>query len=128
MTNFEFFIIAAIVSLVITTALHSIAGEYYLIKPMFKHRGNKVLNHHLARIVIRFAWHLTSILWLLLAVILYLTAFETKDLEFGILLSTGVVFIVVGIYDLIVSRGRHIGWPSLMAIGICTFSAAFLLN
>ncbi|GAA6152962.1 hypothetical protein [Pseudoteredinibacter isoporae] len=128
MTGFDYLIIAAIAFLIITALLHSIAGEHFLIKPMFKYRGNKVLENEFARLILRFAWHLTSVLWFLLAVILYLLAFDIDNLNHGILLYTGLAFIGIGVFDLIASRGKHIGWPSLLAIGVCTLSASFLVN
>ncbi|MBB6523128.1 hypothetical protein [Pseudoteredinibacter isoporae] len=128
MTGFDYLIIAAIAFLIITALLHSIAGEHFLIKPMLKYRGNRVLENDLARLVLRFAWHLTSILWFLLAAILYLLAFDIEKLNSGILVYTGIAFVGIGVFDLIASRGRHIGWPSLLAVGICTLSASFLLK
>lgn len=128
MTGFDYLIIAAIAFLLITALLHSIAGEHFLIKPMFKYRGNRVLENELARLVLRFAWHLTSVLWFLLAAILYLLAFDAEHLSVGILFYTGVAFVGIGLFDLIASRGRHIGWPSLLAVGVCTLSASCLIG
>lgn len=118
MTLFAAMIIAAIVCLIAVSALHSIAGEKLLLAPMFKRRGNKVLDNGLARLVLRFAWHLTSILWIMMAIILYVLVFSPDQLPSIILLTFGIGFTLVGIFDLIVSRARHVGWPVLTAIGV----------
>jgi len=118
MTLFAAMIIAAIVSLIAVSALHSIAGEKLLLTPMFERRGNKVLDNALARLVLRFAWHLTSILWIMMAIILYVLVFSPEHLPSTILLTFGIGFMVVGIFDLIVSKARHMGWPVLTAIGV----------
>lgn len=118
MTLFAAMIIAAIISLIAVSALHSIAGEKLLLAPMFERRGNKVLDNALARLVLRFAWHLTSILWIMMAIILYVLVFSPDQLPSVILLTFGIGFTLVGIFDLIVSKARHMGWPVLTAIGV----------
>jgi len=121
MTLAQGFISAAIIALVIVSFLHSYFGEKLLIAPMFKRRGNAVLENDLARKVMRFAWHATSVMWVMMAVVLYPVGFEPADLSTTILLTFGIGFLLIGLFDLIASRGRHIGWPVLTAIG------AFLL-
>jgi len=46
---------ASIALLLLTGVVHSVGGEVYLIRPLFKYRGNRVLENSLARMVIRFA-------------------------------------------------------------------------
>ena len=45
---FQWLVVASIAGLVVTSVLHSIGGEIYLLRPLFKHRGNRVLDHQLA--------------------------------------------------------------------------------
>ena len=88
-------------------------------------RGNRVLDHQLARMVLQFAWHLTSVTWIVLAVILYALAFDEPRLQTVILGSVGLSFAAVGLFDLVVSRGRHIGWPPLLLTGVFALAAMF---
>lgn len=103
--------------------LHSFFGEKLLLGPMFKHRGNEVLKSELARKVLRGAWHLTSLLWIIMAIVLYALAFDPSRLAETILLSFGVGSLLAGLYSLIHSRGRHMGWPVLSLIGVFCLSA-----
>jgi len=120
---FQWLIVASIVGLVATSLVHSVGGEIYLLRPLFKHRGNRVLDHPLARMVLRFAWHVTSVSWLLLAVILYTLAFDEPHLRTVILGGVGLSFTAVGLFDLYASRGRHIGWPLLLLTGLFALAA-----
>jgi len=40
------------------------------------------------------------------------------------LLATGISFTAIGIYDVIASRGRHVGWPILTGIGLSSLIAS----
>lgn len=120
------FINLSILFLVLTTLAHSIGGEIYLLRPLFKYRGNKVLENDLARLVLRFAWHLTSLMWLLLALLLYNAAYPLGPARDVLLLGVGWTFTAVGFFDLIASRGRHIGWPLLLGTGMFALMAHYL--
>ncbi len=124
MSVFQIFVSGAIVSLLITCIVHSVAGEFYLLRPLFKHRGNRVLENALARFVLRFAWHLTSAIWLLLAAILFTAAFGPQYVQPALFYGAGVLFLTTGLFDLIGSKGKHIGWPLLVAIGGFSLAAA----
>ena len=118
MTLTEICVIATIILLIITALIHSIAGERLLLQPLLKARGNRVLEHDLARMLLRYVWHLTSLVWLLIAMLLCFMTFTPERALSLSLLSTAAVFIPVGLFDLIASRGRHVGWPFLMLIGV----------
>lgn len=115
------------VLLAICALLHSIGGEIWLLRPMFRRRGNPVLESRLARMVLRFAWHLTALCWLLIAALLaVLIASNASLADLGFLI-TGAFFLAVGVFDLLISKGRHIGWPVLCAIGVFAIKAAQVL-
>jgi hypothetical protein len=113
-----------ILFLLVTAVVHSVGGERYLLKPLFKYRGNRVLESDLARVVLRFAWHLTSLLWILLAALLYVYAFHRDHLGFAMLIGIGCTFSFAGLFDAVASKGRHIGWPLLLMIGVFAFLAS----
>jgi len=98
-------------------------GELRLLKPLLAHRKG-VLASVPGRFVLRFAWHLTSLSWLVLAVILLLLCFQPEHALEGALVIAGISFVAAGVFDAICSRGRHIGWPLLTAIGVAALLAA----
>ena len=103
MTLAQAFISAAIVALILVSFLHSYFGEKRLLVPLFKHRGNAVLESDLARLVLRFAWHLTSLLWVLMAMVLYAAAFQPATLLPTVLLTSGLGFLFVGLFGLLLN-------------------------
>lgn len=128
MSLFDYMIIGAIISLVVVSLFHSILGEKRLLGPLFKYRGNRVLESGFARLVLRFAWHLTSVLWLMMAIVLYFISFAPADFPRGILLTFGIGFLAIGIFALILSRGKHVGWPVLTAIGVFCLAAQTMMS
>lgn len=120
---FETMILIGVGGLILTSITHSVAGEIYLLLPLFKHRGNRVLESELARTVLRFAWHITSVAWLVLALILYTFAFKVADLGAVILVSIGASFTAIGLVDMVASKGKHIGWPMLTLTGLGILAA-----
>jgi hypothetical protein len=77
-----------------------------------------VLASELARFLLRFAWHLTSVTWAVLALTLIQLVRDAATARWWAAASTGVVFTAVGLFDAIYSRGRHAGWPLLAGIGL----------
>jgi hypothetical protein len=72
----------------------------------------------LARQVLRFAWHLTSLLWVGQALLLIRFAGSPATFDRVLAGGIGILYVMAGTFDAIFTRGRHIGWPMLMAIGI----------
>jgi hypothetical protein len=117
------FVVLSAALLVLTAIVHSTLGERRLLKPLLAHASG-ILASSLARFVLRFAWHLTSLSWLVLASILLTLGFQPEHALAGALAATGVAFTTAGIFDAIGSRGRHVGWPLLTAIGVASLLAA----
>ncbi|MEL7088408.1 MAG: hypothetical protein AAGL98_08225 [Planctomycetota bacterium] len=112
------------VALLLATALaHSWAGERFLIAPLLRRRKDKILDGDLARAVLRFARHFTSVLLVMLAVILNSAVSAPEDLSDMVKLTIGIGFTLVGIADLALSRGRHVGWPLLLGAGVAVLLA-----
>lgn len=116
--------ISAVLALV-TILVHSIVGEKRLITPLVN-SDHGVMEADLAKQVIRFAWHFTSILGLIAVYILFDAAQDFAAADKSLLLITGGAFLFAGIYDAIVTRGKHIGWPLLAAIGFLTISTLYI--
>ncbi len=75
------------------------------------------MTHDLARQVVRLAWHFTTVLMLLSAVVV-LWPGTPKPL----LLVMGAVWLAVGLLDAVVTRCQHIGWPLLTAAGLAAIA------
>jgi hypothetical protein len=81
-------------------------------------RREGVLASGLARFILRFVWHLLSISWIVLALILAQLIRDPSTARHWAAAGPGVAFTGAGLFDAVASRGRHIGWPLLTGIGI----------
>ncbi|MEP0392806.1 MAG: hypothetical protein ABJ205_07990 [Erythrobacter sp.] len=95
-----------------TAAIHSWAGERKIVRPVLD-APNSPLTDPQSRKVMRSAWHLTSGFMILCAVVVV-----WPDTPSGAVLSVGGFWLVLGLFSLTASRGRHVGWPTLCASGI----------
>ncbi|HEY9760393.1 MAG TPA: hypothetical protein V6C97_34865 [Oculatellaceae cyanobacterium] len=120
----DVFIYLCAILLVVTSLVHSILGEEKLIKPLME-QTEGILRHKLARFLLRFAWHVTSLAWTNLAAILIVLVIAPENALKLSLLITGTNFLIVGVFDAFASRGKHIGAWMLGAIGICGLVAYF---
>lgn len=113
----------ACAALLIATALvHSILGERRLIGPLLTSHED-VLGSNLARFLLRFVWHFMSILFAIIAAAL--VAYQQRAVACGPVLLIGTALGIggAGLYDAIATRGRHVGWPMLVLIGILALLA-----
>ena len=119
-------IYAAAILVTITAGAHSILGERRLIGPLLSTYQSEpgVLQNELARRILRYAWHATSLSWIAAAAILIIAG-TLLPLPQGrlIVLVIGVSFLVMALVSITISRGRHIGWPFLAASGIAALGA-----
>ncbi|NBW74389.1 MAG: hypothetical protein EBR34_01165 [Sphingomonadaceae bacterium] len=95
-----------------TAVIHSVAGERRLLGPALASRTG-VFARPQARGVFRGAWHLTSLFMALTAAVMVWpqTAWDLKAL-------VAAVWLAIGLYSLVSTRGRHVGWPSLIFAGV----------
>jgi hypothetical protein len=107
----------------LTALVHSLFGEARLIGPLVRSRSG-VMGRPQARQVIRFAWHWTSVLWLLVAAVL-VAAGLGQPVARWLLACIGVAHVVMGLFDAAITRGKHIGWPLITLIGGLTLLALF---
>lgn len=103
---------------------HSWLGERRLIAPMLQppmHIG--VLKHSFARGLVRFVWHLSSLTWCGIGLVLATLAFLPLERSgFWVLAITGSTFFITGILALWIGRQRHHAWIGFLAIaGLCFF-------
>ena len=117
----EAVLLAAACLCVVTAGIHSILGEQRLIGPLLNSQA-RIMREPLARQVVRFAWHWTSALWLVVAVVL-VSAATGSFVDRTILLAIALAHIVCGLLDAAITRGKHIGWPFILSIGALTLFA-----
>ena len=118
----DWFLYIAAALLILTGIVHSLLGESRLIAPLLSRREG-ILASELARFLLRFAWHMTSVTWVVLALILIQLVHDPVAARWWAAASTGAVFTAAGLFDLIYTRGRHVGWPLLTGIGIAALLA-----
>ena len=111
------FLHAAAVIVVATIVAHSYLGEKRLIGPLLAVDA-PITQAPLARAVIRFAWHFTSLLGLVVALLLWRSASRPESADPVLVAATGVVLLCSGLIDAVWSRFRHIGWPMLTTAGL----------
>jgi hypothetical protein len=106
--------------------VHSLLGERVLIGPLLAPDTRRGLLRvsPFARHVLRFAWHLTSLAWWMLAAILAILAprpLAPNGAHILIVLIAG--FLLTGLIILGASRGRHLAWPLFVGIAIAAATA-----
>jgi len=109
---------------VVTCLTHSLVGERRLIGPLLGLREG-VLQSDLARQVLRFAWHFTSAIGLVLAYALCDAAGNPVGMNRTLVFLAGFVLASAGIFDAVFTRGKHIGWPLLTLAGLSALAALF---
>ncbi len=98
-------------TMVLTATVHSILGEKRLIAPILA-LDSEVTNRPLARKVLRFAWHFTSILMIVSALVVAWPGTPSP-----LVAVTGSIWVFVGLFDAVYTRGQHVGWPFLSGAG-----------
>jgi hypothetical protein len=92
--------------------IHSWLGERKLLGPVLA----SMAEGSVARRVLRFAWHLTSLAWAAVGAILVALALSPPDrLGFSVLLIVTVLLWLNGLVSFLAGGVRHIGWPLFCA-------------
>ena len=101
----------AAATMIAVAFVHAIIGERRLIGPLLASNSG-VMAVPQARQVMRFAWHMTSMLMILCGVVV---AWPGTDQV--LIAIIGAAWLGAGLFDAGLTRGRHIGWPFLTAAG-----------
>lgn len=110
----------------ITALIHSILGEQKIIGPLLDlHQG--VMQRKQARQVTRLAWHWTSVLWCLIGLYLLVSAWAEVLFQ-PYVIAIGLVHLSAGIFDGVLTRGKHIGWFPITLIGVLVLAACISDN
>lgn len=113
-----YFIAAAILTLAVSLA-HSWLGERNILIRLFRRQNLPHLfgSDVFTKRTLRFAWHITSVAWCGLAILLLALALLPFDTSALILTKIiAVTFLVSSVVVLIGSRGRHLAWGVFLVI------------
>ena len=97
---------------------HSYLGEKYILLRLFRRSDLPTLFGGTAFTTrtLRFAWHITSVAWLGFAALL-MHAGRGDLTANGTLRIIGVTFLASGLLPIIITRGKHLAWVMMFAIG-----------
>lgn len=118
-------LVAAVLTLGVSF-VHSWLGERVLIRPLLAAPASQgPLARGFMRGIIRHAWHVTSLAWAGMGLVLAGFAFAPLDPQGRwAVAAIGAVFLAHGLYVLAISRGRHLVWLAFLAIGGLAIGAA----
>src|SRR6185369_5577944 len=109
------------ITISLLAALHSYVGEIRLLGPLLRKNDLPLLGDSMnyTRVIIRWAWHLTSLAWFGFgAIFLGLTQVAEIERRVPLLILTGFLALS-GIIVLIVTRGRHPAWIFFLTAAFC---------
>ena len=112
-----FFLAMAAILMIATALIHSILGERRLIGPLLQ-SDTAILQVSLARKVLRFAWHLTSLMWVVFAYAMARPVWTDIPIDRDFVLAVGLLHLAVGLFDAVYTRFRHVGWLPLSVVGL----------
>ncbi len=104
--------------MVTTAAVHSFLGYRRMIAPLLLSKAGPLADP-LARRIVRFAWHATSVLMLISAMTVAWTGTPAP-----LVAAIGGAWLVTGLFNAAYTRGRHIAWPALSGAGILALIGA----
>jgi hypothetical protein len=113
--------------LTVIAVLHSLLGEWYLIRPLYQADVPKLFGSRtFARRTIRFVWHLLTIAWAACGLVfLYWATLEYSRVVVVSARILGVAWLLSSLVSLVVTRGRHwISWVGFLIIGILALAGS----
>jgi hypothetical protein len=116
--------IAAILIFILGLA-HSVLGERFILVRLFRRDSLPKLfgSTEFTTRTLRFAWHVTTVAWWGMAVLLWRAAYGNLSQE-SVLTVLGYTVIFSGVLPLVITRGRHLSWVVLfLAGGLVLWSA-----
>lgn len=97
---------------------HSVLGERYILIRLFRRDNLPRLfgSTDFTVRTLRFAWHVTTVAWIGFAALLVHAGAGDLTAS-GALRVIGITFLASGLLPLFITRGRHLSWLVLFAIG-----------
>lgn len=99
---------------------HSVLGERYIISRLLRRDLPRLFGgDQFTKQTLRFAWHITTIAWFALAVILVAAGGASSTPFRSVTLKTiAIAAGVSALFPLCFTRGRHLSWVVFLAIGL----------
>jgi hypothetical protein len=94
-----------------TGIAHSYIGEKRLIGPLLALNIDMLAGYRSN--LVRFAWHFTSLFMIVNALVI-----AWPGTPVPLIKITGAMWLIAGVGDAIMTRGKHVGWPLLSAAGL----------
>jgi hypothetical protein len=103
----------------ITGLAHSYLGERYILIRLFRvQQLPKLLGGTAFTIgTLRFAWHVTTVVWWGIAYLLFLAAQEPLSKD-QVLTVIGTTLLVTAALPIYFTRGKHLSWAVFLAVGV----------
>ena len=113
----EFLYLAAFLAVALGIA-HSVLGERYILVRLFRRDNLPKLfgSPEFTTRTLRFAWHITTVAWFGFGALL-LHAGRGDLTTSGTLRIIGITYILSGLLPLFITRGKHLSWLVLFAVG-----------
>lgn len=107
-----------------TGIAHSYLGERYILTRLFKRQGLPQLFGGTAFTAgtLRFAWHLTTVVWWALACLTVVAAYGELFRD-QFLLVLGVTSLVSAALPLYFTKGQHLSWLVFLLVGVLVLMA-----
>jgi len=108
--------------------IHSVLGERFILRCLFRRNNLPIIMGDVfyTKQTLRMAWHITTIAWWGLALILLRLAGVESSTKSDILIIISAVFAVSGLAALIFSKGRHLSWIIFFSIaGLTSYVSNF---
>lgn len=110
---------AAAILLFLLGLAHSALGERYILVRLFRRDNLPRLFGGTAFTTrtLRFAWHITTVAWWGMAVLLWQAASGGDLGRSAVLTVLGWTMLLSGVLPLVITRGRHLSWIVLFLVG-----------
>lgn len=106
--------------IVLTAVAHTVLGERFIISRLLRRDLPRLFgDDRFTKNTLRFAWHVTSIAWLLMAWILVVAA-SAPDSRFrsAVLTAIAVASAVSAVLPLYFTHARHLSWVAFAAVAV----------
>jgi hypothetical protein len=115
------YLLSAAILVFAVAALHSVAGEMLLLRPMKNERLPVMFGmQFLSKRTIRLVWHLTTAFAVLIGIELaYLAGLHTLDQHAIFFIAlTAISMFLCFLIAVLISRGQHPCWAAFLVIGV----------
>jgi hypothetical protein len=105
--------------------VHSVLGERYILVRLFRrdHLPKLFGSTAFTTQTLRFAWHLTTVVWWGLAALILLSTRRSLNTQ-DVLHTIAWIALISGLFPLVFTRGKHLAWLVFFAVALLLFISA----